>query len=189
MAKQTVLLFDKPGAKNTTATLKAARERAAELGIKTVVLATSTGETALKALDVFKGTKLRIVAVTLQAGCWKQYCPPDPRKVKAAEKRGVTFLTATHTLMGNVGGAVRERIGGADPAEIIAHAYYTFCQGMKVAVEVAVMAADAGLLEGEKEVIAVAGTGTGADTAIVLKPAYSTEFFNLKIREVLAMPR
>jgi len=60
---------------------------------------------------------------------------------------------------------------------------------MKVAVEVAVMAADAGLLEGEGEVIAVAGTGSGADTAVVLSPAYSTSFFELKVREVIAMPR
>lgn len=62
-------------------------------------------------------------------------------------------------------------------------------QGMKVAVEIAVMAADAGLLEREKEIIAVAGTAGGCDTAVVLSPAYSTNFFDLRIREIITMPR
>ena len=189
MAKRETLLFEEPGPKQTEATLKAARQRAAQLGIKTVVLATSTGRTALMALDVFEGTGVRIVGVTLHAGLWKKYAPPDPEKIRAAEKRGARFVTATHTLMGNVESAVQEKLGGVSPCDVIAHTYYTFCQGMKVAVEVAVMAADAGLLEGEKEVIAIAGTSEGADTAIVLSPAYSTDFFDLKINEVIAMPR
>jgi len=189
MAKRDLLLFDDPGPQQTGPTLEAARERALALGIKTVVLATTTGETALKALDAFEGTGASLVAVTLHAGVWSQYAPPDPQKVRAAEARGVRFLTATHTLMGNVGSAIREKLGGVPGCEIVAHTYYTFSQGMKVAVEVAVMAADAGLLEGEREVIAIAGTGGGADTAIVLSPAYSTSFFDVKIHEVIAMPR
>jgi len=101
----------------------------------------------------------------------------------------VTFLTATHTLMGNVGSAIREKFGGISEIELIAHTYYTFSQGMKVAVEVASMAADADLVSTGADVIAVAGTGGGADTAIVLRPAHSNKFFSTKIREVLAMPR
>jgi len=189
MARREMLLFEEPGLKQTEATLRAARQRAVELGIKAVVLATSTGRTALAALDVFEGTGVRIIGVTLQAGLWNTYVPPDPKKIGAAEQRGARFVTATHTLMGNVESAVHEKLGGVAPCDVIAHTYYTFSQGMKVAVEVAVMAADAGLLQGEKEIIAIAGTGEGADTAIVLSPAYSTSFFNLKIHEVIAMPR
>ena len=51
------------------------------------------------------------------------------------------------------------------------------------------IAADAGLLEAEREIIALAGTNVGADTAIVLSPAYSTNLVDLKIREILAMTR
>jgi len=189
MKKRELILFDKPGPKNTEATLKAVRDRACELGIKTVVLATTTGKTALRALDVLEGTGVRVIGVTLHAGCWKKYGAPAPKLIRAAEERGARFITATHTLMGNVSSAVREKLGGAPDCELISYTYYTFGQGMKVAVEVAVMAADAGLLEGEREIIAVAGTGTGADTAVVLSPAYSTDFFSLKIREVIAMPR
>jgi hypothetical protein len=60
---------------------------------------------------------------------------------------------------------------------------------MKVAVEDLLMAADAGLLDMDREVISIAGTGEGADTAIVCKPAYPRTFFDLEIREVLAKPR
>ena len=60
---------------------------------------------------------------------------------------------------------------------------------MKVAVEITLMAADAGLLDVSEEAIAIAGTDEGADTAIVIKPAYSRKFNELKIREILAKPR
>lgn len=48
---------------------------------------------------------------------------------------------------------------------------------------------DAGLLDLSREVISIAGSGEGADTAIVLKPAYSRKFMDLEIREILAKPR
>lgn len=183
-----ILLFEKPGPEQTYATLCAAKERAGELGIDTVVLATTTGATALKAQEVF-GTTVRIIGVTLQAGTWGKYAPPDPKLVEKVREQGGIILTATHALMGNVGSAIRDKFGGLPTEELIAYTYYTFGQGMKVAVEVALMAADAGLLNMEKEVIAIAGTGVGADTAIVLKPAFTTNFFDLRIREIIAMPR
>ncbi|MCK4300659.1 MAG: hypothetical protein KAX80_14045 [Planctomycetes bacterium] len=189
MAQREILLFDEPGVGNTRATLEAARRRAEELGMTSLIVATSTGETALRAAEVFAGTDVSIVGVTLHAGLWKKYTAPDPEKVSQAESKGVRFLTATHTLMGHVGSAVREKFGGVPPAELIAHTYYTFSQGMKVAVEVTLMAADAGLVENAEDIIAVGGTDEGADTAVVLKAAYTTNFFDLKVREVLAMPR
>lgn len=189
MIRRKVLLFETGGPSNTGATLEAARERAQEAGIRAVVLATSTGQTALTASEVFAGTDVSLVAVTLHAGLWTTYCPPNADIVDKAKAAGAQFLTATHTLMGNVDAAMRNKFGGIPPAELIAHTYYTFCQGMKVAVEIALMAADAGLISVAEDAIAVAGTGTGADTAIVLRPAFSTEFFSLKVREVIAMPR
>jgi hypothetical protein len=187
--KAETLLFDKGGPQNTDETLAAARKRAGELGITKAVLATSTGETALKALDAFEGTGIDLIGVTLHAGYWDIFEPPDAEKVAAARERGATILTATHALMGSVESAVKDKFGGIPPAELVAYTYYTFSQGMKVAVEVAMMAADAGLLGGAEEIIAIGGTGRGADTAVVLKPAYTTSFFDLNVREVLAMPR
>ncbi|MBC7288192.1 MAG: hypothetical protein H5T86_09160 [Armatimonadetes bacterium] len=185
MPETTTLIFDKPGPENTEATLRAAAARAAALGIDEFVVATTTGRTALLAADICKG---RVIGVHLSAGLWKVFAGPDPEIVRQAEAKGVRFLTATHTLMGGVDSAVQKKFGGTPPADFIAHVLYLFGQGTKVAVEVAVMAADAGLLSMEKDVIAIAGTHTGADTALVIKPAYSHDFFDLYIREVIAKP-
>lgn len=183
--KLQTLVFAEPGSGNTHATLDAAAERAAALGIGQMVVATSTGRTALAAAERFDGT---IIAVTLSAGHWDTYCPPDEEIIARCEERGVQVLTGTHTLLGGIDGAV-SRIGGVAAAEIIARTYYTISQGTKVAVECALMAADAGLLNMDLEAISIAGTGGGADTALVIQPAFSNRAFDLQIREILAMPR
>jgi len=64
-----------------------------------------------------------------------------------------------------------------------------FGEGMKVAVEIVAMAADAGLIPVDRDVIAIAGTGRGADTAIVIRPANSKNLFDMTIREIIAKPR
>ncbi len=189
MIRRELLLFEKAGPANTEATLSAARRRADELGIGHVVLATSSGETLLKALDAFEGTGANLVGVTLLAGYWKKYERPEEDKLDAARARGAKVLTATHALMGNVETAIREKFGGLPPVELVARTYYTFGQGMKVAVEVALGAADAGLIPAGEDVIAAGGTDRGADTAVVLRSACTINFFSLKVREVIAMPR
>lgn len=98
--------------------------------------------------------------------------------LEAARKKAIEIDTA-----------ITEKFGGLPPTELIARTLYLFSQVIKVAVEIAVMAADAGHLSDKEEIIAIAGTNTGADTAVVLRPAYSHNFFNLKIREVIAKPR
>ncbi len=179
------LIFAEGGVHNTAATLQVAAERAAVLGIDTMIVATSTGQTAVSAAEVFDGD---IIAVTLAAGHWERYCPPDPRLITQAEAAGVRVLTATHALLGAIDAAV-QGIGGVTAAEIMARTYYTISQGAKVAVECALMAADAGLLDMEREVISIAGSGGGADTALVIAPAFTNTCFDLRIREVLAKPR
>jgi hypothetical protein len=74
--------------------------------------------------------------------------------------------------------------------ELIAHVLRLFgSDGIKVAVEVSVMAADAGLIPTNREIAAVGGTRGGADSAIVLKAAHMNNFFDLEIREIIAKPR
>lgn len=55
-------------------------------------------------------------------------------------------------------------------------------------VEITLMAADAGLIPVDKDIVAIAGTGRGADTALRIKPANTARFFDLKIKEILAKP-
>ena len=52
-----------------------------------------------------------------------------------------------------------------------------------------IMAADAGLVRTDEDIIAIAGSGRGADTAVVMRPANAHDFFDLKVREILCKPR
>jgi len=67
--------------------------------------------------------------------------------------------------------------------------------GLKTAVEGVLMATDAGFVPSSVEVISIAGTGSGADAAILAKSAYSPCMFShdaekrFQILEILAMPR
>jgi hypothetical protein len=97
-------------------------------------------------------------------------------------------LAATHALSG-VERAVRKRFGTIMPLELITHTLRLFGEGTKVCVEITIMAADAGLIPVDREVIAIGGTGRGADTALFIKPATASRFFDLKIREIIAKPR
>jgi hypothetical protein len=91
--------------------------------------------------------------------------------------------------LGGLGRAVRRKLGTYQVEEIIAFALRTFCQGIKVACEISVMAADAGLIPVNEEIVAVGGTSSGADTAVVLLSANAQEFFDLRVLEVLCKPR
>ncbi len=183
--QSTALYFDEPGKQHTDATLKAARERAEQLGLNQIVLATTHGYTAERAKAVFDGMDVELIAVSICAAfddqCWTM--TSDERR--GLEEKGIKVLTCLHSL----GDDVSEAFGETPANRIVRETLYRFCQGMKVAVEIAIMAAEAGLLSMDREIIAIAGTGEGADTAVVLHPAYARTFKKLKIREILAKPR
>jgi hypothetical protein len=179
--------FEKAGVENTETTLKIARRRAEELGIKTIVIASTVGDTAVKAMDVFKG--FRIIVVTHVTGLRQ----PDTQEFaeenrQIVEAKGGTILTTTHAL-GGLSRAMRNKYNTFVLGEIIADALRIFGQGVKVVCEIAAMAADSGLVRTDEDIIAVAGSGRGADTAVVLKPANTHDFFDLKIKEILCKPR
>ncbi len=63
-----------------------------------------------------------------------------------------------------------------------------FGQGIQVCIEIAMMAADAGLVTSDAECVVIAGTGHGADTAVILTPAPSTRLEDLTVHEILCKP-
>jgi len=183
--------FEKPGgAENTEKTLALAKARAKELGIKTVVVASTVGGTAVKAVDVLKG--LKVIVVTHVAGFGEantQEFTEDNRKI--VESKGGIVLTAAHAF----GGIHRALSTSMPPApssaigDVVAMTLRMFGQGMKVACEIAAMAADAGLVRTDEEIISIGGTGRGADTAVVVQPACTHRFFGLKVKEIICKPR
>lgn len=185
--EKTVVYFSKPGEDNTEAVLASARRRAEELGIRDIVVASTRGETGVKASKVFK--EFNLVVVTHHTGFrepGKQEMTEENRRL--IEANGGKILTGTHVFM-NVERAIRNKFNTAYPTEIMAQTLRLFCEGMKVAVEITAMAADAGLIPVDRDVISIAGTGKGADTAVVIKPANSTRIFDIVIREIIAKPR
>jgi len=178
--------FDKPGRENTDRTLEVAYERGKSLGISEVVVASTKGGTGLKALTLFKG--FRVVVVTYHCGFKEPFRSIMPAEVKKdLTEKGATVVSATHALSG-VERAIAKKHSGIYPALLIADTLRLFGQGVKVAVEVSIMAADGGALSGE-DIISVGGTGRGADAALVLKPANQSDMFDIRIREVICKPR
>lgn len=186
-SEKVVTYFDSPGEENTKDVLRLSKKRADELGIKDLVVASTRGGTGVKASKLFKG--YNVVVVTHHTGFRGpgiQELTEENRKI--IEMNGGRILTGTHAFM-NVERAIRNKFGTAYPTEIIAQTLRLFGEGMKVAVEIVAMAADAGLILADREVISIAGTGRGADTAIVVQPANSIRLFDLIIKEIIAKPR
>ena len=186
--------FDNPGVENTDQTLKLAKERAQQLGIKTILVASTTGRTAAKAVEVFKGMKLIIVrhSTGFREANAQEFLEDN---LKVVQSNNVPVLTAAHAF-GGLSRSMRQGDVVAAPAtyvvgDIVASTLRVFGQGMKVACEIAVMAADAGMIRTDEDIIAIAGVGRsgGADTAAVIKAEPAHRFFDLKVKEVICKPR
>lgn len=186
------MYWEKSGPENTEATVDLAVQTALTRGIRFVVVASNSGYTLERVLAragpaLHHG--LEVVGVTHHVGFEEpgyDEMPAEIRQVMA--QKGVPLLTTTHLLAG-IDRAFRLKFGGLYPAEIVAAALRLLGQGVKVGVEIAVMALDAGLIPYGQEVIAIAGTGRGADTAIVVLPAHAKNFFDTKVLEIICKPR
>ena len=181
--------FEEKGEKNTEETLQLVRKRVQELGIKSVVVASTHGYTGLEAAKALKDLGVNIIAVTICQGYEKEGWTMTREERRELEEAGVKVLTCLHALGDDVNSAFTEKYGGKSLAEVAARTLYLFSQGMKVCVEIVLMAADAGLIGVDEEVMAVGGTGGGADTAVVIKPSYPRKFLDLRVLEIICKPR
>jgi len=187
MFKVETVYFNDPGKVNSREALLVAKKRADELGIKDIVVASYTGETGAQAAEIFKGYNLIVVAGMVG------FIEPNqdrmkPEFKKVIEDNGGKILRACHAF-GGLGRAVNKKFNAIQVDEVIAHTLRLFGAGIKVACESACMAADAGLIRTDKEVITLGGNGGGADTAVVLLPSNTHRFFDMRIREIVCKPR
>jgi hypothetical protein len=184
--------FDKPGPVNTVDAAKFAIGRAKELKIQTIVVASTSGKTAEIFYEAVKGSEITLVVVTHVVGFTKpgewEFSQDIARQL---QKEGVKIVTGTHALSGLERALSRSpKVGGGSRTEAIAEALRrTIAVGLKVAVECVLIAADQGMIRVDREVIAVGGTASGADTVCVIQPAHTGNFFDLQVREIVAMPR
>jgi uncharacterized protein len=177
--EEKVTYFEKVGKENTAPTLKLALERAKARGIKKIVMASTLGDTARLAAQLWQNEGIKLIIVPHQYGFsgWKF----DPELKKDLEKQGHVVHYGTmlfHT----------DKFYGTDTPTVIANMLRTFSQGMKVVVEILLMVADAGYVDIGEKVVVVAGSGRGADTAVVVAASTSTRIADLHIEEIICKP-
>jgi hypothetical protein len=179
--KSSITYFEEPGEANTPAVFDVVDEAMAELGVRKIVLASTVGGTARYAMDRYRGKDVRLIVVPHQYG----FSPAGqrflPELVERAREEGHEVYFGTmlfHT----------EHLFGPGPAQWVADFLRAFSQGVKVCVEILLMAGNGGLLEPGEQVIVVAGTHRGADTALVMTGATSINPKQMRISRILCKP-
>ncbi len=186
-----IYYFEKKGAQNTDKVFEIVKKIADDKNIKDVVIASTSGATAVKAINVFDPKKYNLIAVTHASGFVKGKHQEllEENKTKLMQSQ-VKIVTGVHALSG----IARSYKADIKPpiwtfTDLIGRTFRSILgDGFKVCLEICLMAADAGLITPEKEIISIGGRGTGADTALILKPAYTSNFLDLKIKEIICKP-
>lgn len=183
-----IFYFDEKGPVNTDKTLDIALDCCKERHIQKIVVASSTGETALK-LHGKSPAGIDIIAVTYSAGSrFVEDVEAFVQNQEALVSKGIAIVRGMHAFSGTERAFQNKYKTGMLPLNIVADSLRMFCHGVKVCVEVTIMAAEAGYITPDEEVVAVGGSHRGADTAAVLKPAYAADMFETKIKALLCMP-
>ncbi len=186
--EEKIIYFTDKGPNNTGRTIECAVARCRAQSINQIVVASSTGKTALKVREA-ADPGCEVIAVTYCAGSRfadkvEAFNINRQRVEEAGIKivRGIHALSATERAFENKYGAK------FIPLNLVSDSLRMLGQGMKVCVEVAIMAAEHGFVTPRDDVVVLGGSGKGADTAVVLHPAYAAEMFDLRIRQILCKP-
>jgi len=196
--RKSIFYFNVCGQVNTEKTLELAIQRAEELRIGKLVVASETGLSALKAVGMLEGTGIDLIVVTSAAGTKIEGTAigdlrigiPDSKIWSELEGRGATIVRATDPLY-NIGAAL-EHHGIPTLATLIRMSLGMISSGTTVCVTAVMMATDNGALTEGEEVVAVAGSWVGLDTALVLRAANSVNLLKrkaLQILEIICKPR
>jgi hypothetical protein len=193
-----VYYFDEPGAQNTDDVLKAVVKYIEQVEMEYLIIASTSGKTALKFAEGLNSEKIKIICVSeppsrkIFGDQWPCIDPEIKRRLEAL--RVIVVDRVPYKFHDSVLELAKwyfpvpEHIVGDTLA-------FVGGQGLKVAVEAMFMAVQAGYVEPNKDVLAVAGYGGGADTAIVVKTCFPETLFSsdpekrLEVREILAMTR
>ncbi len=184
--------FDKKGRENTQKALKLALEAAKELNINTIVISSTTGQSALEAIKIFHEESYQVIIVTHQDGFREigNELPIEIMEEILRSRPNTIFHTGTHAFAGLERSFRLAQVNTMLPIEMIAITLRRcFGEGTKVTLEMAIMVSDAGLVDPTSEIICVAGTGRGLDTAWVIKPSYSHKLFDLKMKVPICKPK
>ncbi|MFW9848293.1 MAG: hypothetical protein ACFFF4_04090 [Candidatus Thorarchaeota archaeon] len=154
--------------------------------IEHIVVATTEGSVGVTFSTSIQRRK--VIVVTHHTGFRKpNFNELDDTKKQLIVDSGAQILTTTHAFAGIARG-LRNTLGTYSLTEMIAYAFRTFGQGTKVCAEIAMMAADTGLIPVDRDIVCVGGTNRGADTAWVIRAANTNNFPDLRMRACLCKP-
>ena len=193
-----VFYFNVCGQINTGKTLELAVQRAHELGITKLVVASETGLSALGAASLLQGSGIDLIVVTSAAGTKIEKTIIGDLRIgiqdkgiqNRLEKAGAKIVRATDPLY-NIGADLKHK-GIPTLATMIRLCLKPISSGTAVCVTAMLMAADNGCLVAGEEVVAVAGSWVGLDTALVVRAANSVDFLKagaIQISETTCKPR
>jgi len=176
-----VTYFESIGPENTEVTFRLVRERAQELGIRKIVIASTTGATAKKAMKYFKNDGVQLIIIPHQWDFHREVnlFPPE----LAATLRDAGHVVHFGTMLFHT----NDLFESSTPL-LMANLLRCFCQGFKVCFEIVLMATDAGHVKTSEKIIAIAGTGRGSDTALIVQAASSQHLKKLRVNEILCKP-
>jgi hypothetical protein len=180
--EEMILYFLEKGPICTDKMLQISKEIAEKRGIRSIVVASTRGSTGVKASEEFKG--FNVIIVTHSFG-FREADQQELLKdnMDKIVNNGAKILSTTHA-MGGIGRSIRRKFGAIQYDEIIANTLRLFGEGMKVAIEIVVMAADSGLISTNEDVISIGKH----DTAIVVRPAHAQNLFDVKVKEIICKP-
>ena len=190
MARKFITYFDKQGNDYTDELILAVKDKLdISENIKYILIASTTGESALKLADAIDNDDITIINVSHNVGfSGDNESDISEDMVKKLEAEGIKTYQGLHAFSGAARG-VTNKYGGFSPLDVVADTLRMFSHGVKVAAEISLMAADAGLIPVGEEIIAIGGRAHGVDTAVILTPVNSKNLFNMKFHEIIAMPR
>ena len=190
MERKFITYFEEQGNDYTDDLIKAVKDKLESSGdIKRILIASSTGQSALKLYAALDDEDIEIINVTHHMG-FKEDNVADisDEMIKKLEDVGIRTYIGAHAFSGAARG-VTNKYGGFSPLDVVADTLRMFSHGIKVSAEISIMAADAGLVPVGEKIIAIGGRGHGVDTAVILTPVNAKNLFDLKFHEIIAMPK
>ena len=190
MERKFITYFEKQGNDYTDELIKAVKDKLeASNDIKRILIASATGESALKLYGAIEDFDIEIINVTHHMGfSGENESDISDEMVKKLEDVGIKTYFGAHAFSGAARG-VTNKYGGYSPLDIVADTLRMFSHGIKVAAEISIMAADAGLVPVGEDIIAIGGRGHGVDSAVILTPVNAKDLFKLQFHEIIAMPK
>jgi hypothetical protein len=176
-----IVYFEERKPENTDVTFRLVQEKLKTTGIKKLVIASTTGATARKAMDFFKDSSVRLIVVPHQFDFRRKVNPFPLELIRSMRDSGHEVHFGT--MLFHTSGLYESNV-----PIVMGNLLRCFSQGVKVCFEIVLMVTDAGHAASGEKLIAIAGTARGSDTALVMQAASSQHLKRLHVHEIICKP-